>query len=105
VRSWTLIGIANRESIAYGCAKALKHYGADLAITYLNDKARPHVEPVAAGLKEFDELLAEATRRAPAHQLASIQDVGIATAALATEAARLITGESIYIDGGFHIMG
>lgn len=244
-----VVGVANRESIAYGCAKAFKHYGADLAITYLNDKARPHVEPIAAeleaplflpcdvqqpgqleavfeaieaewgrldfalhsiayapkadlhgrlvdstregfltamdvschsfirmarhaeplmvdggalftmsfygaekvvknyelmgpvksalegavrylayelgpkgirvhaispgplrtraasGLKEFDDLLAEATQRAPAHQLASIQDVGIATAALATEAARLITGETIYIDGGFHIMG
>jgi enoyl-[acyl-carrier protein] reductase I len=244
-----VIGIANRESIAYGCAKAFKHYGADLAITYLNDKALPHVEPVASelevplflpcdvqqpgqmeavfeaieaewgrldfalhsiayapkedlhgrlvdstregfltamdvschsfirmarlaeplmmdggalftmsfygaekvvknyelmgpvksalesavrylayelgpkgirvhaispgplrtraasGLKEFDDLLADAMSRAPAHQLASIEDVGIATAALATPAARLITGETIYVDGGYHIMG
>ena len=46
-----VIGIANRESIAYGCAKAFKHYGADLAITYLNDKARPHVESVATELE------------------------------------------------------
>jgi enoyl-[acyl-carrier protein] reductase I len=244
-----VIGIANRESIAYGCAEAFKHYGAELAVTYLNDKARPYVEPLASeleaplflpldvqvpgqleavfeaiketwgrldfalhsiayaptadlhgrlvdssregfltamdvschsfvrmaslaepfmvdggalftrrfygaekviknyelmgpvksalestvrylayelgpkdirvhaispgplrtraasGLKEFDDLLADAMSRAPAHQLAGIEDVGIATAALATPAARLITGQTIYVDGGYHIMG
>jgi enoyl-[acyl-carrier protein] reductase I len=35
----------------------------------------------------------------------TIEDVGFATAALATDAARLITGDTIYIDGGHHIMG
>ena len=35
----------------------------------------------------------------------SIDDVGIACASLATDAARLITGETVYIDGGLHIMG
>lgn len=45
-----IIGIANAESIAYGCARALKAQGARLAITYLNDKARPHVEPLAREL-------------------------------------------------------
>ena len=29
---------------------------------------------------------------------------GIATAHLATDAARLITGDPIYIDGGYHII-
>jgi enoyl-[acyl-carrier protein] reductase I len=42
-----VIGIANDSSIAYGCAKAFRELEADLAITYLNDKARPHVEPLA----------------------------------------------------------
>lgn len=45
-----VIGIANENSIAYGCAAALKAQGARLAITYLNDKARPHVEPLAEKL-------------------------------------------------------
>ena len=45
-----VIGIANENSIAYGCAAALKDRGAKLAITYLNDKARPHVEPLAERL-------------------------------------------------------
>ena len=45
-----VVGIANEHSIAYGCAKAFRELGADLAITYLNEKARPHVEPLAHSL-------------------------------------------------------
>jgi enoyl-[acyl-carrier protein] reductase I len=45
-----IVGIANQDSIAYGCAKAFRTVGADLAITWLNDKARPHVEPLAVEL-------------------------------------------------------
>ena len=36
--------------------------------------------------------------------LVSIDDVGIAVAFLATDAAKLITGETLYIDGGYHII-
>jgi enoyl-[acyl-carrier protein] reductase I len=43
-------GIADEHSIAYGCAKAFRELGAELAVTYLNDKARPHVEPLAVEL-------------------------------------------------------
>ena len=46
-----VVGIANGSSIAYGCAKAFHELGADLAITYLNQKARPHVEPLARALQ------------------------------------------------------
>src|ERR1700739_4679161 len=46
-----VVGIANEDSIAYGCARAFTELGADLAITYLNDKARNYVEPLAAGLQ------------------------------------------------------
>lgn len=45
-----VVGIANEESIAYGCAKAFRSQGADLAITYLNDKAEPFVRPLAEKL-------------------------------------------------------
>jgi enoyl-[acyl-carrier protein] reductase I len=45
-----VIGIANEHSIAYGCAKAFHELGADLAITHLNEKARPYVEPLAREL-------------------------------------------------------
>ena len=46
-----VIGVANEHSIAWGCAKAFRELGADLAITYLNDKARPFVEPLAKALE------------------------------------------------------
>ena len=45
-----VIGIANEDSIAYGCARAFRDGGAELAVTYLNDKAEPHVEPLAEAL-------------------------------------------------------
>jgi enoyl-[acyl-carrier protein] reductase I len=241
-------GIANADSIAWGCAKAFRAMGAELAVTYLNDKARPHVEPLArqvdasllmpldllrdgeleavferitaewggldfvlhsiafaprddlhgrvtdcsragfltamdvscwsfirmaklaeplmpgggalfcmsyygsqmvvehynlmgpvkaalesatrylaaelgpkgirvhaispgplqtraaSGIGHFDELLAKAQVKAPLQSLVSIDDVGLATAYLATDAAKLITGQTIYVDGGYHII-
>ncbi|MFY1867393.1 enoyl-ACP reductase FabI [Achromobacter xylosoxidans] len=241
-------GIANADSIAWGCAKAFRAMGAELAVTYLNDKARPHVEPLArqvdapllmpldllregeleavferiatewggldfvlhsiayaprddlhgrvtdcsragfltamdvscwsfirmaklaeplmptggtlfcmsyygsqmvvehynmmgpvkaalesatrylaaelgpqgirvhaispgplktraaSGIAEFDALLDRAQAKAPARSLVSIDDVGEATAWLATDAARLMTGQTLYIDGGYHII-
>ena len=244
-----IIGIANTESIAYGCAKAFKALGADLAITHLNDKAKPYVEPIAeelaadiilpcniqtsgqleavfdtieqqwgqldfvlhsiafapsvdlheqlinsssdgflmamdvschsfirmsrlaaplmtdggslfamsyygaekvvenydlmgpvksalessvrylanelgqqgirvycispgpvktrasSGLKSFDKLMSDTVSRTPTQRLATIADIGKATALMATPAAKMITGETIFIDGGHHIMG
>jgi enoyl-[acyl-carrier protein] reductase I len=43
-------GIANEHSIAYGCAKAFRELGADVAITYADEKAKPYVEPLAQAL-------------------------------------------------------
>jgi enoyl-[acyl-carrier protein] reductase I len=244
-----VLGIANEHSIAYGCARAFRRLGAELAITYLNDKARPHVEPLAreleapifermdvqqpgqmeavfervqqtwgrldialhaiafapkedlqggllncsaagfgvavdvschsfvrmarlaaplmtdggtllamsyhgankviptyavmgpvkaaleaavrylayelgpkgirvhavspgpiktraaGGLKDFDLLLSEAARRAPIGELVDIDDVGMATAYIATPYAKRITGSTVYIDAGLNIMG
>lgn len=247
-RRGLIVGIANEQSIAWGCAKAFRSLGAELALTYLNEKAKPHVEPLAAevaaeivmpldvrvagqmeavfekiaktwgrldfvvhsiafapkdalsgrvvdvdregflttldvscwsfirmaklaeplmtnggalftmtyygsqmvvehynimgvakaalesavrylaaelgpagirvhaispgpvatraasGIPEFDELLEKARGKAPARKLVSIDDVGLATAFLAHDAARLITGETLYVDGGYHII-
>ena len=46
-----IIGIANENSIAWGCAKAFRAFGAELAVTYLNDKAKKYVEPLARELE------------------------------------------------------
>ncbi|MGE8476262.1 MAG: SDR family oxidoreductase, partial [Paraburkholderia hospita] len=45
-----VVGIANEHSIAYGCARAFRELGAELAITYLNEKAKAFVEPLAQEL-------------------------------------------------------
>lgn len=45
-----VVGVANDQSIAYGCAKAFRQQGAELAITYLNAKAEPYVRPLAEEL-------------------------------------------------------
>ena len=243
-----VIGIANDSSIAYGCARAFRRIGAELAVTWLNEKARPHVEPLAreleasimmpcdvsvpgeleavfdrirstwgrldvalhsiafapkedlqgrlvdssaegfakamdvschsflrmarlaeplmtdggtllamsylgaervvpnynlmgpvkaalescvrylahelgpkhirvhavspgplktraaSGLKDFDQMLAEAVDRAPVGELVDIDDVGVTTAYLATPFARRLTGMTVYVDGGLSIM-
>ena len=58
----------------------------------------------ASGLKDFDVMLNEAVKRAPLGELVDIMDVGFACAYLATSYAKRITGETVYIDGGAHIM-
>ncbi len=109
----------------YGAEKVVTHYNVmgpvkaalECCVRYLAHELGPKgirvhaISPgpirtrAASGINEFDELLSEAETRAPRHQLVSIKDVGIATAALATPAGHLITGNTIYIDGGYHVMG
>lgn len=75
-RKALIVGIANEHSIAFGCAAALRAEGADLAVTYLNAKAEPHVRPLAKSLGaeivlpldvsrpgELETVFAEITRR------------------------------------------
>jgi enoyl-[acyl-carrier protein] reductase I len=45
-----VIGVANEDSIAFGCASKLRAFGAEIALTYLNDKAKPYVSPLAQQL-------------------------------------------------------
>ena len=58
----------------------------------------------ASGLKDFERMLNDAVERAPLHELVDIDDVGSACAYLASDYARRITGGTIYIDGGAHII-
>ena len=64
----------------------------------------PLATRAASGIPEFDALLDKAKRKAPARTLVSIDDVGVATAFLAHDAARLITGDTLYVDGGYHVI-
>jgi Enoyl-[acyl-carrier-protein] reductase (NADH) len=45
------VGIANEHSIAWGCARAFRALGAELAVTYLDERAKPYVEPLARELQ------------------------------------------------------
>ncbi|HCE8575498.1 TPA: enoyl-ACP reductase FabI [Pseudomonas aeruginosa] len=57
-----VVGIANTHSIAWGCAQALHEMGAELAITWLNEKARAHVEPLAQQVQASVRMPLDVTR-------------------------------------------
>jgi enoyl-[acyl-carrier protein] reductase I len=108
----------------YGSQMVVKHYNImgvakaalESAVRYLAAELGPKgirvhaISPgplatrAASGIPEFDDLLDKAKIKTPAHSLVTIDDVGLATAFLAHDAARLITGETLYVDGGYHII-
>jgi enoyl-[acyl-carrier protein] reductase I len=58
----------------------------------------------ASGITSFEKLLQKAQSKAPSRSLVSVDDVGVAVAFLGMNAAKLITGDTLYIDGGYHII-
>ncbi|WP_281243599.1 SDR family oxidoreductase [Rubrimonas cliftonensis] len=70
----------------------------------LTEGIRPLATRAASGIPHFDELLEKARSKAPARALVDIDDVGAATAFLALDAAKLITGQTLYVDGGHHVV-
>jgi enoyl-[acyl-carrier protein] reductase I len=109
----------------YGAEKVIEHYNLmgpvkaalESAVRYLACELGPKgirvhaISPgpirtrAASGIDHFDDLIESAAKRAPARSLVSIEDVGAATAVLATDYAKLITGETVYVDAGYHILG
>lgn len=65
----------------------------------------PVLTRAASGIDRFDELLEQTKQRAPTRTLVTPDEVGLATAALACDFAKVITGETLYMDGGYNIMG
>jgi enoyl-[acyl-carrier protein] reductase I len=59
----------------------------------------------ASGIQDFDKLMEHAVERAPLHTLVSIEDVGALAAYLVSDVAKTLTGGTIHIDGGYHIVG
>ena len=106
--------LANEHSIAYGCASAFRQLGADFAITYLNDKAKAYVEPLAKALdapilmpldvSKPGELEAVFERVRKEWGRLDILVHSITCAYLATPYVRRITGETMYVDAGVNIM-
>lgn len=65
----------------------------------------PVMTRAASGISRFDELLEKVREKAPAHHLVTSEQVGFAAAAMACDFAKIITGEVIYLDGGYNIIG
>ena len=102
VKNYNIMGVAKA---ALECA--VRYIAAELGPKGIRVHAispGPLATRAASGIPEFDALLDKAKAKAPARSLVSIEDVGAATAFLAHDAARLITGETLYIDGGYHII-
>ena len=64
----------------------------------------PLATRASSGIPHIDAWLEKTKANAPTRSLVSIHDVGAATAFLVHDAARLITGETVFIDGGYHIV-
>ena len=58
----------------------------------------------ASGLTDFDDLLTKASNQSPLKKQLQIEDVGALVAFLASDAATAITGDTLYVDGGYHII-
>ena len=58
----------------------------------------------ASGIAHFDRLIEDAIAKTPEHKLVDIEDVGMTTAFLISDAGRALTGETVYVDRGFHHM-
>jgi len=59
----------------------------------------------ASGIEAFDKLVIETQAKSPEHETATIEDVGEMVAFLVSDKAKHITGDTIFIDSGYHIMG
>ena len=102
VKNYNIMGVAKAA-----LESAVRYIAAELGPKGIRVHAispGPLATRAASGIPEFDALLDKAKAKAPARSLVSIDDVGVATAFLAHDAARLITGETLYIDGGYHII-
>lgn len=102
VKNYNIMGVAKA---ALECA--VRYLAAELGPKGIRVHAispGPLATRAASGIPDIDALLDKAKAKAPARSLVSIEDVGVATAFLAHDAARLITGETLYVDGGYHII-
>lgn len=109
----------------YGGRKVVEHYNMmgpvkaalEMTVKYLASELGPKgirvnaISPgplktrAASGIDHFDELLELAAARAPQHQLVGIEDCGAVAAFLAGEGSKTITGTTLFVDAGYHIIG
>jgi enoyl-[acyl-carrier protein] reductase I len=122
-----VVGIADEQSVAWGCAKAFHGAGAEIAVTYLDDRAEPHVRAPAETLdaptivpleatdaEQMDATFAAIDRKRGrldfllhgiAYRMMRRADVGAHAVFPAANGARNVTGGVHYVDGGYSITG
>ena len=59
----------------------------------------------AAGISGFRTMLTKAANASPLKRNVSIEEVGNAAAFLSSDLASGVTGEILYVDAGYNIMG
>lgn len=59
----------------------------------------------ASGLTDFDNLMQEAALKAPLYQLVTLDQIGEMASFLVSDNARQVTGQTIYVDAGYNIIG
>lgn len=109
----------------YGAIKVVKNYGLmglckaalEAAVRYISIELAPRdigvyaISPgpiktrAAGGLKDFDELTAEAIRRSPSKKLVDIAEVGRVASLLVAGAMSSMSGDTLYLDHSYHLMG
>ena len=64
----------------------------------------PITTRAASGLAQFDALVEDSARRSPLRRALAIDDVGPLCAFLAGDGAAAITGTTLYVDAGYHVL-
>ncbi|MBC3929093.1 MULTISPECIES: enoyl-ACP reductase FabI [unclassified Undibacterium] len=58
----------------------------------------------ASGLQDFDALMSKAVARSPLRRLVSLDEIGQLAAFLVSDASSGMTGQTLYVDAGYHIV-
>src|SRR5690349_15141175 len=103
VKNYNIMGVAKAA-----LESAVRYVAAELGPKGIRVHAvspGPLATRAASGLRDFDELMEQVSAKAPVRRLVTIEEVGVTCVFLASPFAGAMTGETLYIDGGYHILG
>ncbi len=103
IRNYNVMGVAKAslEANMRYMAEALGPEG-----TRVNAISAGPIRTLAAsGINDFRSMLAEAESKTPLRRNVTIEQVGNAAAFLCSDLASGITGDVLYVDSGYHILG
>ncbi len=103
IKNYNVMGVAKAslEANVRYMAEALGPEG-----TRVNAVSAGPIRTLAAsGINDFRSMLAEAEAKTPLRRNVTIEQVGNAAAFLCSDLASGITGDVLYVDSGYHILG